>query len=807
MRNFARVCRRMLKRHAEAIFITIFILCDCFLSGWALTVGVVAAILYAVMPAVRALPALDPKGRLTYLKGFVKTPRLQRVAILLLWICSIRWLLYAASASYLFTLDDSSHHVPTISSALYYGALQFAPLAFLGTPFIVYAAACVIAILSRSRLKPTKQDPDLVTQRQRWSLTSQYLFLSAFIGSILSITLNPKGPAYMLSNWLLASARDANLYGQSERHFGPRVQPFLMADPVSEIPMGDLSFIQPFDTFILTASSIVIFLLLYQAITRLNALLMSSCWRVVSVRSAQNIIEGFLEALRLPSRQLSFNRRNPFLSNALRTLLWLIFCYAALFWIFGFCGGPIGNGIQSWMVASGVDAGFGPSLGAPEWLFGANYRIFLGSIVALYATAPVAITGAVFLPFAQSRKIIINSDGILFSQGPFLTLYGRQFRLWSDLQNLSVVRRKKSKSSCIATFTLEFRSGGRVSFDSGQIPAQDLQVLLDNIDERANACSVDSEVLAVCRELLDAERDSANTDGIEGTDIPSASTKEFTSTVFVPLSAGDFLPGTKTRIIKQLASKPLCAVYLAREAQGRMVTVKQFYLADENEETRALEKILRREYDLLSQLDHTGISKVVNSFTDDKSTFLVIEHRIGSDLRAIVNEHGARSESLTISWARQLCEILTYLHNHEPAILHRDITPDNIIAGEDGQLRLIDFGASRVFLEGVTGTMIGKHCYVAPEQLRGDATKCSDIYSFGATLYFLLTGSDPVALSQSSPASRIECSEALDQLIRDCTEFDQDKRPQSFDEINQRLAAIDKGVRIKFPSAQPEAVA
>ncbi|MCC7530664.1 MAG: hypothetical protein IT342_19225 [Candidatus Melainabacteria bacterium] len=80
-----------------------------------------------------------------------------------------------------------------------------------------------------------------------------------------------------------------------------------------------------------------------------------------------------------------------------------------------------------------------------------------------------------------------------------------------------------------------------------------------------------------------------------------------------------------------------------------MVTVKQFYLAEETEETEALEKILRREYELLSALDHPGVAKVSNSFTHEKSTFLLIEHRMGSDMRAIVKEHGARSEALTIS--------------------------------------------------------------------------------------------------------------------------------------------------------------
>ena len=96
---------------------------------------------------------------------------------------------------------------------------------------------------------------------------------------------------------------------------------------------------------------------------------------------------------------------------------------------------------------------------------------------------------------------------------------------------------------------------------------------------------------------------------------------------------------------------------------------------------------------------------------------------------------------------------MIYLHGHDPVILHRDLTPDNIVVGEDGQMRLIDFGAARQFLDGITGTMIGKQCYMSPEQIRGQASPRSDVYAFGCTLNFLLTGAEPRALTQSSPAT------------------------------------------------------
>lgn len=818
MHNPAVAWRQFLKRHSEALFIIAFILADCFATGKVLALGILAAIIYVALPLLRAMPKLDHAGRLVYLKAYVKTPKVQKLAILLFWVYSIRWLMYAAMDANLYPVNSTFGRAPSLSNALFAGMSHFTSFAFLATPILTYAVACLISIFLRSRLKATKQDPDLITKRQVWSGGSYFLFLASYIAGILGITLNQKGPAYMLSNWLLASAKDANLfndapvptangtpnhtdvfYSSGTSVYQPSAPILYPAD--TSHSFTDLAFIQPFDTFVITSFSVVLFLLLLHPVLRLTSVLTSFCWRVVSPTSLQNISEAFLEALRLPSRVLNFQERHPFWRNAGRTLIWLVVCYAFLFWFFGFSEGPIGNAIENWMIVSTVDAGFGHARSAPNWVFTPNLRIFLGSIVALYGTAPFAVAASVFLPSTKPRKIFINCDGISFLHGPYLSLWGRQFRLWSDFKSMSV-KSDITKQGLKAKFTLRFRSGGHVSFTNSQISAKDMIVLLDGIDQYASACTVEPEVYTVWQELNEAESDKASSDGITDTAINSISAHEFKSTIFIPLASGEFLPNTKTRVIKQIASKPLCAVYLARTEDGRMVTVKQFYLAEETEETKALEKILRREYELLSGLDHPGIAKVMNSFTHDKSTFLLIEHRLGSDMREIVKEHGARSQVVTVSWAQQLCEIMIYLHGREPAVLHRDISPDNIIAGEDGQLRLIDFGAAREFLDGITGTMIGKHCYVSPEQLRGDANQRSDIYSFGSTLFFLLTGRDPIALSQSSPARNVDCSEELDKLIRDCTEFDEEKRPQSFEEVLKRLQDMDKGLKLKFPTAR-----
>ena len=136
----------------------------------------------------------------------------------------------------------------------------------------------------------------------------------------------------------------------------------------------------------------------------------------------------------------------------------------------------------------------------------------------------------------------------------------------------------------------------------------------------------------------------------------------------------------------------------------------------------------------------------------------------------------------------KFCNICT---RKRPPVLHRDLTPDNLVAREGGQIVLIDFGAANEFIGQATGTFVGKQAYIAPEQFRGKATTASDIYAFGATLYYLLTGLDPEALSQSTPRATNEAiSEALDTLIKDCTALEETKRPLDAAMLVSRLRSI-----------------
>jgi serine/threonine protein kinase len=123
---------------------------------------------------------------------------------------------------------------------------------------------------------------------------------------------------------------------------------------------------------------------------------------------------------------------------------------------------------------------------------------------------------------------------------------------------------------------------------------------------------------------------------------------------------------------------------------------------------------------------------------------------------------------------------LSYLHSMEPVVIHRDLTPDNLICSEQGRIFLIDFGAANDAIGTATGTMVGKQSYISPEQFRGKAVAASDIYAFGGTLHFLLTGKDPIPLSSSHPrALNPLVSRDVDQFIARCTQQNDHDRPDT----------------------------
>ena len=158
-----------------------------------------------------------------------------------------------------------------------------------------------------------------------------------------------------------------------------------------------------------------------------------------------------------------------------------------------------------------------------------------------------------------------------------------------------------------------------------------------------------------------------------------------------------------------------------------------------------LQQTFEREANLLASLSHPAIPKVYDYFAHGDQLYLVLEYISGKDLESVLNASRTfLPQETVISYALQVLDVLSYLHNHKPVpIVFRDLKPSNVMLTDQDRVMLIDFGIAKAYQHKTMGTMIGTEGYCPPEQYRGLAEPRGDLYSLGALMHQMLTRSDP----------------------------------------------------------------
>jgi len=176
------------------------------------------------------------------------------------------------------------------------------------------------------------------------------------------------------------------------------------------------------------------------------------------------------------------------------------------------------------------------------------------------------------------------------------------------------------------------------------------------------------------------------------------------------------------------------------------------------------------EENMLANLDHPAIPKLVNSFKTKDTVCIVREYARGASLDRL---SFSLDEKSILEICLRLCDILTYLHNLSPPVIHRDIKPQNIVLDDDNKIHLIDFGISREFSENALKDTVntGTVGFMPPEQYGFKQTDCrADIYSLGILLCWLLTGKENPETMTSS------VNGGLKEIIKKCTAFAPEQR-------------------------------
>lgn len=189
------------------------------------------------------------------------------------------------------------------------------------------------------------------------------------------------------------------------------------------------------------------------------------------------------------------------------------------------------------------------------------------------------------------------------------------------------------------------------------------------------------------------------------------------------------------------------------QIQGNSVALKELSLRGLSDWKKL--ELFEREAQVLASLEHPAIPQYVDYFQVDthhnRYFYIVQALAQGRSLADLVATGQRFSEAETQQIAIEILQILEYLHRLNPPIIHRDIKPQNIIRGDDGQIFLVDFGAVQTVHHNTIAfgsTVVGTFGYMAPEQFRGKAYGNTDLYGLGATLLNLLTHQHPADLPQ-----------------------------------------------------------
>ncbi len=211
------------------------------------------------------------------------------------------------------------------------------------------------------------------------------------------------------------------------------------------------------------------------------------------------------------------------------------------------------------------------------------------------------------------------------------------------------------------------------------------------------------------------------------------------------------------QIIREIGRGGLGAVYLAARADDEYRKEVALKLVRRGLDTEDILRRFRNERQILAQLDHPNIARLIDGGTTDEGLpYFVMEYVNGEPIGAYCDAHSlGTTERLNLF--RKVCAAVTFAHQN--LVIHRDLKPSNILIASDGEPKLLDFGIAKLLgqdeealAQTITSQRVMTPEYASPEQIKGERiTTTSDVYSLGVLLYELLTGRRPYRLKTRTP--------------------------------------------------------
>ncbi len=259
------------------------------------------------------------------------------------------------------------------------------------------------------------------------------------------------------------------------------------------------------------------------------------------------------------------------------------------------------------------------------------------------------------------------------------------------------------------------------------------------------------------------------------------------------LKIGSVIDG-KYKILNKIGQGGMSVVYLAmNERANKQWAIKEIR-KDGVMDYEVVRQNLIAETDIMKKLSHAHLPSIIDVIDYEDTFIIVMDYIEGITLNDVLEREGVQPQEQVIEWAKQICDVLGYLHSRKPPIIYRDMKPSNVMLKPDGNIMIIDFGTAREYkYADVEDTAcLGTRGYAAPEQYggHGQTDARTDIYCLGATIYHLVTGHNP-----SQPPYEMKpirewnhnLSSGLEQIIHKCTAADPDARYQTCAELMYAL--------------------
>ena len=269
--------------------------------------------------------------------------------------------------------------------------------------------------------------------------------------------------------------------------------------------------------------------------------------------------------------------------------------------------------------------------------------------------------------------------------------------------------------------------------------------------------------------------------------------------------------GGKYKIIEKIATGGWSTIYKAKRALlniDDVVAIKILHLnlSDNPQDI----KRFYNEASTIRELRHPNAIHLYDFDRDaDGTIFMAMEFIHGKNLKEIIKDIGAFDVPSMLNIIFQVCDVISTAHKHPKKIIHRDITLQNIMLTNVGDIdnfvKVLDFGIVKLRTHdnvSLTGSIVGTPLYMAPEQWRGECDERTDIYSLGVVMYEMLAGEPPFKGDQVTLMNKhlndrpkpfrklnkdLKIPKYIEEIIFKCLEKNEDKRPQSVDELKSLL--------------------